>query len=286
MKRILLIGVLFFINIISTFAAAWISDPLPKYYLFFQNSITKEIKYTKHNDFIFDHYFDKYINWANIWWNINIKNWKLIRLEETLLDIDTWKEYLTIYNSWSIKVWDTWLDSSYHDIWKEYDISEKNDLSKYKKLGFWDLNYIENIFLFIKIFFWFFWIGFLFFLPLNIITFFCFWYLFLKVYEKYNMIIFKNVYINSFIVYLISYILIIYNWLSMQELWAQHPIWFMTYFFFVWFWKFILFLISKYVIDSLYNKKYEKKVDYFYFFVFYALVFVLFIIYLQLKNIF
>ena len=221
-----------------------------------------------------------------IWWNINIKDWKLIRLEKTLLNIDTWNEYLTIYNTWSIKVWDMWVDSTYHDISKEYDISEKTDLSKYEKLSFWDLNFEENILLIIKVLFWFFWIGFLFFLPFNIIIFFCFGYLLLLLYEKYHIVIFKNVYVNSFLAYLISYMYIIYIWFSFQEFSAQHPSWFMSYFFFVWFWKFILFLISKYVIDSLYNKKYQKKVDYFYFFVFYALFFVLFIIYSQLKNIF
>ena len=59
--KFLLIYFFLFINLYTTYAAAWLSDPLPKYYLFFQNNLTKEIKYTKHNDFIFDHYFDKYI---------------------------------------------------------------------------------------------------------------------------------------------------------------------------------------------------------------------------------
>lgn len=285
MKKILLIVFLFFINIFSVFAAAWFSDLLPKYYLFFQNNLTKEVKYTKHNDFIFDHYFNKYIEWAKIWWDINIQNWKLIRLEKTVLDIDVRKEYLTIYNSWVISFFDFWVSVKPIYNWENHDISKKSDVSQYKKLSFSDLNYKENIFLFIKIFFSFFGIGFLFFLPLNIITFFCFWYLLFLLYLKYNIRVFKNIYINSFIIYLISYISIIYIWFSFQELSAQHYAWFITYFFFVWFCKFILFLISKYVIDSLYNKKYERKVNLFYVFLFYFLFFIIFLIYSQLKNI-
>lgn len=272
-KKIIVIILLFFLNISIIFAAAWFSERPPKYYLFFKNSITNQEKYTKLNDYLFDYYFNRYINWAEIWWNINIENWKLIKIIENVEDLDNKKEQIRLYEKWKINIWtySIWLNYSN---WEKYD---KIDLSKYDRLTFLDLTKKERFLLYLDIFLWFFWIWFLLFIPINIIVFFSLGYFLLKT----NVKIFKNVYINSFLIHLITYIIIIYFWLSLQELLSVNYSWFMAYFFTVWFFKLILFIISTYTIN-IYNKKYDKNFKYKYIIIFYIIVYLVFMLWIKL----
>lgn len=257
MKKIILFFIIFLFSIV------WVNanfNIISNDSLFFQNLDTKEIKYvsvkTYRSRFLFNYYLLNYINKLEIWWNNKLEKWKLIRVERKQDDYNTNITTISNYLTWAINVWYSWINLYEH--WFTWTLTDTYNL---KKLSFSDLTYKEKLIFYSNIFLDFFWFGFLFFLPLNIIVFFCFWYLLFLLYEKYWFKLFKNVYINSAFIYIIVYIFQIIFWLAFLELAAWQLFWFMSYFIFVFPFKLIIYLISYHILEK-FNKKYpDKKIN-------------------------
>lgn len=101
-------------------------------------------------------------------------------------------------------------------------------------------------------------IEFIIFLPLNLVIFHCLWYiLFLIFYKKLKINYFNRIYLNAWIFYIISFILLYYfgYWFTNFN---AGLMWLISYYFIIGVFKFVLFLISRYTIER-YNKIEEKK---------------------------
>lgn len=254
-------------------------------FFFFQNKNTSEIKYvnvkTYHSRFFFNYYLLNVLDKAEIWGPSKLQNWRLVRIESKLSDL--WKKgsspSVSHYLSGEIDVWSFGINLP-----RDGFSAPLTDVSYLQKLGFQDLTREECIKFYFQMFLDFFWVWFLLFLPLNIIIFFCFGYLLFLLYEKFWWSIFKYVYVNSFFVYLITYLTLIYNGLSFLQLTSGELFWFSSYFFFVGLPKFMLYSIS-YRIFKEYHQKYpEKKVIYKHMLLGYAALFCLFVIGMQINN--
>jgi len=280
MKKIFLFSVLIILSILKVNANfnIVVTDSL-----FFENLKTKEIKFvdikTYKSRFMFNYYFLKYINNSEIWVRNKLENWKLIRVERKTDDYNTNKT--TIYNlqTGSISVWEFWINL--HWDWFTWTLT---DITNLKKIWFSDLNYKENLSLLLSMFIDFFWFWFLVFLPLNIIIFFCFGYLLFLLYSKYWIKLFKNIYLNSAFVYIIIYLFQVYYWFSLLELSAWKPFWFMSYLFFVFPFKLIIYLISYYLLEK-FNKEYpDKKINYKKILMFYLILIAISILYINISK--
>ena len=262
------ISVILFTQVFANFSS------ITEYNLFFQNKNTNEQKYintkTHHSRFFFNYFLLKYINWSEIWGESKLQNWKLIKIEKKDYNDKPGSPEITNYFSWKIRVYDYWINL---EKWNTWALLYLNNLNK---LTFQDLTSHEKLNLFYLGILDFFWFLFFWLLPLNIIIFFCFWYLLFSFYEKYWLSIFKYIYLNSFIVYLITYIILIFNWLSFPELLSLDPFWIWAYSFFVWLPKFILYLFSLIYLKKYHEKYPEKKVIYKYVIYWYILLFCLF----------
>ncbi|EKE28522.1 MAG: hypothetical protein ACD_3C00049G0004 [uncultured bacterium (gcode 4)] len=253
-KKILLI---FGISFIFASQVFWNFSDISTYYLFFQNKNTNEQKYieTKSygNWFFFNRYLLKYIDWTEIWWKSKLNNWNLIKIEDSYFHDNPGNHETAYSNSWVISVWNYWINFE-----NKISTWSLSDVSGLGILTFQDITYFESIKIYFHMLMDLFWIWFLLFLPLNIIIFFCFWFLLFLLYERYWYGIFKNVYINSFFIYITAYLILIYSWLSFVELASGHAFWMSTYGVMVWIPKLFLYLIS-YKVFWIYHNKYPNK---------------------------
>ena len=279
-KKSFLILCMIILSISQAFAN--FSD-ISHYYLYFKNKNTNEVKYIETKSFgrwfFFNEYLLKYLDWSNIWADSKLDIWKLYKIEEAYYMSKSNSTIYSYSNSWKISVWAFIIN--YENKLSTWSLS---DISKLKLLWFQDITNDEKMSIYSNIFLDFFWILFLVFLPLNIIVFFCFWYLLFLLYERFWIKIFQNAYINSLIVYLIFYLLIIYNWFSFTELSSSDPFWFMAYALVVWVPKFVLYLISYILFESFHKKHHEKKIIYKKVMYWYFLIFCLSIIVSQIIN--
>ena len=254
------------------------------YYLYFQNNNSKEQRYietrTSGNWNIFDRYLIKYLNWSIIWWESKLENWKLTKVEEAYIDYDeASNSKITYSQSWVISVWSYGINFDNKIVTRVL-----TNVSNLKAIWYQDLSRTEIFKIYFNMFLDLFWIWFLLFLPLNIIVFSCFWYLLFVLFERFWFKAFKNIYINSFLAYLIIYLILINNWLSFVGIASEWPFWFMAYAFFVWVPKFVVYLISYYLLWKFHEKHPEKNVIYKKVLYCYFLLFCLFIIVSQIVN--
>ena len=116
---------------------------------------------------------------------------------------------------------------------------------------------------------------FIIFLPLNLLIFSCFWYLFYILFK--NIVKIKHpylfIYFISFIFYLIAFSLLYYYWLGFRNFsWMLFG--FASYFMIVWIWKLVLFLTSVHVMEKM-RKNNEKRFSFWNFVIlFYVVLFV------------
>lgn len=224
MKKIILFFILLFISF-TVNASFW---TISTDRIFFENTLTKEQKYlevkTYKNMFIFKYlFFNKYEPIQL--WKTQVWNWKAIKMEE-FVDNEDWPNKYFYSMSWSIQCASYEI---YQDKWEEIKMDNFSDISWIKEFSFWDLDIkwkLKIIFAFIKTFFW---LLFIWLLPIHFIVFFPFWRAFFIFYEKFKFKIFKNVIVNTLVFYLLFYIIQIIYWFSFPKLAYWNFMWLMGY---------------------------------------------------------
>lgn len=269
MRKIILI-ILIFISFLSTTSA--FDAVTTSVYL--QNNKTNEIKVFNVKNFdtktLLEIGFINKLSWKNIWDKNIIWNWDII--EFCSLD-NCYNQWKLAKNSYII----------YLEYWSKYNQIESKINSKYlEEFNISDLNFNDKVKLFDWRIFWNLILEFIIFLPLNLLIFQCFWYfLYLLFLKYYNISYFKKIYLNAWIFYLIS-LIILYTLGYWFMNWNSAMMWFMWYFMFVWIFKLIIYLISRYTIekykkDENIKSDFEKNI-----YIYYLLLFILTIIYNKL----
>lgn len=238
---------------------------------YFENKESKEIRYFETVSYTMKDTHEialiRFINKTEIWNKNLFSDWYI---KEVCVDKDC-------FDRWEINSWDFWISiyQKYNEE-KPFFPNNKNN-NNYEKFSSSNLLFTENINIINTTLFSTIVLPFLFFLPLNLIVFYCFWYLLYKIFFKhYKIRFFKYIYITSFFFYLISTILLYYFWYSFinfSTMWFG----FMEYIFIFWLIKLILLFISKDLIKK-YNE--EEKVRYKlekYIFYFYIILFIIII---------
>jgi hypothetical protein len=184
----------------------------------------------------------KKINWKNIW--DQVLDWKI---EWVCSGFGCYSSGTIRAYAYSVSV-DNSIKNTKVDN-RKYDKFNIDNLSLSQKYQLFDYRVLKPLL-----------IEFIVFLPLNLVIFHCLWYLlFLLFYKKYRINYFKRIYLNAWIFYAISFIALYYFWYWFTNFNAG-IMGFFSYFFFIWLYKFILFLISRYTIER-YNKKEKEKSD-------------------------
>jgi hypothetical protein len=252
LKKVLLFLWIFILFSSYVFADIWSVDD---YYLFFQNKSSGEQKYFKATFgewSVFNIHLLDYLDWSSIWWESKLENWKLVGLKTVYTEEEKIIEQFS--NTWTIEVWSSGIrNDNSPDTWTSLD------QDRLKILTPQDFSNKENVIIYSWVFFELFGWLFLLCLPLNIITFSCFGFLLFLLYEKYRYNLFKNLYLNSLIIYLISYLFLIFNGMSYAEVSSGWVFWSAAYLLFVWVPKFVLFLVSLFVLGKYHKKHPDTK---------------------------
>lgn len=272
MKKYILFVIMFLFSFITTNANF---NPV-KSTLYFENINTKEITYYDTISYnmksLIDLYFLKYLDWKSVWIDLVFGDWLL-------------KEYCIEKDCYSAWIINKWLYAIYLDRINNDDVIVIKDNRNKSLLSEFSISNIKfqekfNI-LYIEIFKNLV-LEFIIFLPLNLYVFFFFGYLIYNIFTRYikkNSYIF--IYIFSFIWYLISFILLYWNWLWFIN-YNTVNFGFMSYFMIIWFPKFILFFLSKDLLKK-YKKNNNIKSNFeIYILYCYLILFVIFVIYMNL----
>lgn len=184
----------------------------------------------------------KKLDWKNIW--DTILDWEINAIcYESDCYLTGWistRSY-RIYPAWRL-----WNEKKYIPKLEREEF-QINNLSLSQKYELFDYRVLKPILIEIIIF-----------LPLNLVVFHCAWYLlFLIFYKKFNINYFKRIYLNAWLFYILSIIILYYLWHGFTN-YNSGLMWLFWYFFFIGIFKFILFLISRYTIER-YNKIEEEK---------------------------
>lgn len=232
--------------------------------LYFENKQSKEIKYFETKSYTSKETFEialiKFINKSNIWDKELFSNWYI---KEVCIDKNCYEIWEISSSNFSLNI------NTKYDKEKAFLPNDKNN-SNLKKFTSQDLLFTENINIIFSTLFFSIIAPFLFFLPLNLIVFYCFWYLLYKIfYKHYKINFFKYIYISSFFFYLVSTILLYYFWYAFIN---YNTMWFgfMSYIVLIWWIKLVLFFISKDFVKKYKEEEvkiksnYENYIFYFY----------------------
>lgn len=180
------------------------------------------------------------LNWKNIWENIlNLEIYSVCREQECYFEWLISSNYYWIYSNNKNN-----LVSQNKENYQELSL---DNLSLSQKYELFDYRVLKPILIEIIIF-----------LPLNLVIFHCVWYLlYLIFYKKLNINYFKRIYLNAWLFYILSIIILYYLWYGFTN-YNSGLMWLFWYFFFIGIFKFILFLISRYTIER-YNRTEKVK---------------------------
>lgn len=201
-----------------------------KTYVFYSSNFDKKS--------LLDTWIIEEINSKIIWDTIINWKWKIIKV---CIEEKCYREWEILSSSFIIKVKNYYqkdfIIEHYDDKWiYEFDFSNISFKDKLSILSFKD--------------FWYIFLEFLFFLPLNLLIFQCLWYLlYIIFFKKYKINYFKRIYLNAWIFYILSLIILYSTWNWFLN-WNSAMLWFMWYFMLIGVFKLILFLVSRYTIEK------------------------------------
>jgi len=257
MKTIVISSVLFLLLVTHVFAAAWPSDRPDDYHIFLYNTVTQEEKYLDYRASVFENYTTRILVGSKIGGKTPFSSRELKRIELRGYNVDEWTMTHGFYLTWTLQ----WAGSSLSI--KEYyesfhTMPLRSDVSHAKKFSWDDFDDAQKRIMFLKILWGYTWWSFFIFLPLNLLAFSCIAYPFYLFSKKLHWKVFDNIYINSFFIYVLVEIFLIYNKLSELDCSIKSIPSLASYYLLAWMRKIILIFASLHIIQK-HNKAHPQQ---------------------------